>query len=95
MVLEFEAEKRRAEKKSKKQNCSIKGGHVTPIIIPSTHRGGVPDMLKRAVKDESELNKDMKFKIVELGGRKVKSLLQRSNPTASARCTDEACITCR
>ena len=52
-------------------------------------------MLRRVVQTEAEVNKDMKFKIVESGGRTVKSLLQRSNPTALAGCTDEVCIACR
>ena len=36
---EFEAEKRRIEKKNKKQNWANKGEHVAPIFVPSTPRG--------------------------------------------------------
>ena len=92
---ELEAEKRRIEKKNKKQNWANKGEHVAPIIIPSTPRGELADILRRVIKDEAESNKDMKFKIVESGGRTMKSLLQKSKPTATAGCSDDACIACR
>ena len=36
----------------------------------------------------------IRFKIVEMGGRKLKSELQRSNPTASPGCGKEDCIGC-
>ena len=36
----------------------------------------------------------MKFKIIEIGGRTVKSILQKSNPTASRGCTDGRCLAC-
>ena len=50
-------------------------------------------MLRKVV--QAETNKEMKFKVIETGGRTVKSLLQRSNPTATAGCTAEDCIACR
>ena len=68
---------------------------MEPIIVPSTPRGELADILRRVVQAEAETNKDMKFKIVESGGRTMKSLLQKSNPTATAGCSDNACIACR
>ena len=50
-------------------------------------------MLRKVV--QTEANKDMKFKIIEKGGRTVMSLLQRSNPTATAGYTAGDCIACR
>ena len=44
---EWEAERRKVEKKMRKQNWSTKGGHIAPIIIPSTPRGELSDMLRR------------------------------------------------
>ena len=92
---EWEADRRRAEKRRRKQSWSTKGGHIAPIMVPSTPRGELADMLRRVVQAEATYNKDMNFKIVESGGRTVKSLLQRSNPTATAGCTSEDCIACR
>ena len=37
----------------------------------------------------------LKFKVVENVGRSVKSLVQRSNPTATAGCRSQACLTKR
>jgi hypothetical protein len=91
---EWEAEKRRVERKKRKQNWSTKGGHIAPIMVPSTPRGELADMLRRVVQVEAATNKDMNFKIVESGGRTVKSLLQKSNPTATIGCTAEDCIAC-
>ena len=64
-------------------------------MVPSTPKRELADMLRRVVQAEATSNKDMNFKVVESGGRTVKSLLQRSNPTATAGCTAEDCIACR
>ena len=92
---EWEAESRKMEKKKRKQNWSNKGGYVAPIIVPSTPNGELADLLRRVVQTEAGNSGDMKFKIVESGGRTLKSLLQRSNPTATAGCSDGSCIACR
>ena len=92
---EWETERRKVEKKMRKQNWSTKGGHIAPIIVPSTPRGELADMLRRVVQSEAAANKEINFKIVESGGRTLKSILQRSNPTATAGCTDAGCVACR
>ena len=92
---EWEAERRKVEKKMRKRNWSTKGGHIAPIIVPSTPRGELADMLRRVVQSEAAANKEINFKIVESGGRTLKSILQRSNPTATAGCTDAGCVACR
>ena len=38
--------------------------------------------------------KGIRFKIVEVGGRTLKSELQRSNPTATPGCDKEDCLGC-
>ena len=73
--------KKRIDKQRKKHSWSTQGGHIAPIMVPSTPRGELADMLRKVV--QTEANKDMKFKIIEKGGRTVMSLLQRSNPTAT------------
>ena len=62
-------------------------------MVPSTPRGELADMLRKVV--QAENSNDMKFKIIETGGRTVKSLLQRSNPTATAGCSADDCIACK
>ena len=70
-------------------------GHIAPIIVSSTPREELADMLRRVVQTEAAANKEIHFKIVEAGGRTVKSILQRSNPTNTAGCTDAGCAACR
>ena len=50
-------------------------------------------MLRKVV--QAENNENMRFKILETGGRTVKSLLQRANPTATAGCSSSDCIACK
>ena len=53
-------------------------------MVPSTPEGALADILRKVV--QAEKNQGLKFKIIETGGRTVKSLLQRYNPTATAGC---------
>ena len=62
-------------------------------MVPSTPRGELADMLRKVA--QAEADKDMKFNIIEAGGRTVQRELQRSNPTATAGCADDSCIACR
>ena len=43
---------------------------------------------------ENEAKEGIKFKIIETGGRTLKSMLQRSNPTATPGCSKEDCLGC-
>ena len=47
-------------------------------MVPSTPRGELADILRRVLQAEAASNKDMNFKIVESGGRTVKSLISLS-----------------
>ena len=49
--------------------------------------------LKEVAEKESEVG--LKFKVVEGGGRTVKSIAQKSNPTASPGCGYPDCIACQ
>ena len=75
---------RRKEKHQKKRNWSQKGGHVAPIIVPSTP-GGILAQMMREVAD-SEATPGLHFKVVEKGGRRLESLLSKPNPTSSGHC---------
>ena len=44
---------------------------------------------------DKEFEAGVHFRIVETGGRTVKSVVQRSNQTATAACTDDRCISFR
>ena len=44
---------------------------------------------------EEEGKEGIRFKIMEVGGRTIKSELQRSNPTATPGCGEHDCIVCK
>ena len=44
---------------------------------------------------EAEAKEGINFKIMEVGGKTVKRILQRSNPTATPGCDDVDCIACK
>ena len=80
------------EEKRKRLNWSTRGGEVAPIFVPPTPNSELALELKRIAENEAECG--VKFKIIETGERTVKSLLQKSNPTASPGCTDARCLAC-
>ena len=50
-------------------------------------------MLRKVVDNEAE--PDLKFKVMESGGRTVKSEVQKSNPTATPGCDNLDCLACK
>ena len=89
----WQAVERRKEKEKKKNTWSTKGGYIAPIFVPSTPNGELARSLRRIADSEAEAG--VRFKIVETGGRTVKSLLQRSNPTETVGCDDLDCLPCQ
>ena len=90
---DWEAEKRLIDKKKKKHQWATKGGYTAPIMVPSTPGGELAKMLRTIA--EAEATEDVRFKVIETGGKRVKHQLQNSNPSATQGCTDESCIACR
>ena len=88
----WHAEERRKTKKNKRFNWSNRGGEIAPIFVPPTPNSELALELKKIAENEAESG--VKFKVIETGGRTVKSILQKSNPTASPGCTDGRCLAC-
>ena len=80
-------------KKKKVQNWSRKGGFIAPIFVPATPQGELAKLLRDMAETESEAG--FKFKIVENGGRTIKSHFQKSNPTSSPGCDNDDCLACQ
>ena len=89
---DWNKDERKKAKKSKKYEWSTKGGYIAPIFVPSSPGGELAKEMRRVA--QTEATKDIKFKIVEMGGRTLKSELQRSNPTATPGCDEEDCLGC-
>ena len=60
---------RRKEKHQKKRNWSQKGGHVAPIIVPSTPGGILAQMMRKVA--DSEATPGLHFKVVEKGRKET------------------------
>ena len=89
----WKKEKRKELKASKKLNWATKGGYVAPIFVPTTPGGVLMKMMRQVA--EEEAREGLKFKIMEVGGKTVKRMFQRSNPTATPGCEDTDCVSCK
>ena len=90
---DWQREQRSKAKRDKKHNWATRGGCVAPIIIPPTPHSELLKMLREVA--EAEAMPGLKFKIVEGGGKPVRRVVQRSNPTASDRCETRDCLACK
>ena len=86
-------EMRREDKRKKRHNWSTGGGCIAPIMVPATPDSELLKMLREVANREADAG--LKFKIVETGGRTLKSQVQVSNPTATPGCTSGDCQACR
>ena len=77
----------------KHKACSNRGGYIAPIFVPPTPNSELANSLKLIAESEAEAG--IRFRVVETGGRTVKSILQKSNPTATVVCEEEDCLPCR
>ena len=90
---DWQKEERMKDKRRKRHTWGTRGGCIAPIIIPPTPNSELLKMLRDVAK--SEALPGMKFKIVESGGRTIKSSVQKSNPTASGGCHAGDCVACK
>ena len=79
--FEYERNARRVEKQKKKNSWAYRGGYIAPIFVPPTPNGDLANALKQIA--ESEAEAWVNFRIVENGGRSIKSMVQQSNPTGN------------
>ena len=63
-------------------------------MVPSTPGGELYKILKEVAEKEAAEG-GVKFKIVEKGGRSIKGMVQKSNPTATEGCSSENCKVCQ
>ena len=70
---------RKKEKIREKHNWSNRGGHIAPIFVPPTSNG----KLARELRYIAESEAGVLFKVVETGGRTIKSHVQKSDPTST------------
>ena len=90
---DWQREERTRTKRAKKHNWATRGGCIAPIIIPPTPHSELLHMLREVA--EAETLPGLKFKIVEGGGKAVRRVVQKSNPTANGRCQERDCLACK
>ena len=76
--------RKKKEKRKDKHLWSTKGGYLAPIFVPSSPGGELARRMKKVALEEKE--KEINFKIVEMGGTTLKKELQKSNLTATPGC---------
>ncbi len=88
----WKKEERKREKERKKKNWATKKGHIAPIFVPATPGGELARKMRQIA--EKEAKGGIHFNITEIGGRTMKSELQKSNPTATPGCEKTDCLAC-
>ena len=89
----WKKKERKKAKIEKKLKWATKDGHIAPIFVPTTPGGTLLKMMRKVA--EEEAREGISFKIMEVGGRTVKQILQKSNPTATPGCKDRECLACK
>ena len=88
----WQKEERRLDKESKKHQWANRKGHTAPIFVPTTPGGELAKNMKKVA--DKEARHGIHFNIIEVGGRTLKSELQKSNPTATPGCSKNDCLCC-
>ena len=89
----WKKEERRKEKERKKKNWATKKGHIAPIFVPATPGGELAKKMRQIT--DKEAKHGIHFNIVEVGGKTMRSELQKSNPTAKPGCSKADCLACK
>ena len=84
---------RQRKKKDKRQSWLRKGGYIAPIFVPVSPQGELAKQLREIAESESEAG--FKLRIVENGGRTIKSHFQKFDPTSSPGCANFECLACQ
>ena len=89
----WKKDERRREKERKKKNWATKKGHIAPIFVPATPGGELAKKMRQIA--DKEAKDGIHFNVVEVGGKTMRSELQKSNPTASPGCRKTDCLACK
>ena len=88
----WQKEERKKEKTYKKKEWATKKGHIAPIFIPATPGGELAREMRKIA--DREAQQGIHFNVLEIGGRTLRSEIQRSNPTATPGCSKSDCLGC-
>ena len=77
--------------KSKKTDWISKGGYDTVMFVPATPRSELADLWRKVLE---KFGGPFKVKVVEEGGKPIKSEFQKSNPRKKIGCEAGDCLAC-
>ncbi len=86
---DWERQRRRNEKESKRKNWYKNGGFDSVLFLPMTPGGTLKRMYERTIQKSG-----LRIKVVERTGKTLKSQLQCSNPFKPGKCGRNDCLVC-
>ena len=86
---EWRKVERKKEKETKKRNWFKRRGEEAVLFVPATPGS----KLAKLYREEVEMA-DVKIKIEEKTGRKIKNILQKNDPMSTKGCNDNTCFVC-
>ena len=89
----YQRERRAEIKIEKKSSWYTKGGFDTVLFVPPTPGSVLASSLKR-MQETTRSRRDWGFRVVELGGRSIKSQLQTPDPAKPDSCGGTDCLPC-
>ena len=81
--------KKRSENKKKKRSWFRKGGYESVLFVQATPNSS----LMKRIRNEIETS-NIKIKVIERSGTKVKKYLQKNDPFKQKTCNDKQCFVC-
>ena len=86
----WKRKERRKERRNKRENWYKKGGNKTVMFVPATPHS----QLRKKYQEEVRKTK-LKIRVVERSGKKIKNLIQHSDPYKRTGCNDkDNCMVC-
>ena len=86
-------EARAASKATQKSTWYRAGGYSTVLFVPPTPGSSLANQIK-TMEENTRQRRDWSFRVVELGGRSLKTQLQTPNPGKPASCGAGDCLPC-
>ena len=81
---------RRENKKILRKNWYKKQGHESFVFVPATPQSQLAKQFREKIKISN-----IRIKVIEKSGKKIKDILQRNDPLSENKCIDECCLICK
>ena len=89
---DWQKQEREKKKKTKKTSWLNKDAYDTVIMVQATPGGELAKKYQQVIETHPG---PVKIKIMEQGGRTIKTVVQDTNPTKTKGCASQDCLTCK